>query len=391
MSEVVQALRAFGLTARHRWWIAPLIIGLTTMFMWAQESDLRTEPSYYAVIKTVEVTDQLDSLIAVGIQPQSVVSQPSEKAQLGMLQSTEVAARLETQVGGSAPVTVTQAERQVQFLSAIVESGGRDAFTFRFNPSNIFTFSCTEETRGYCDPLIDAYVSELVSMRTEAILTGLKNLETVLRAALIQLPKDSGNIDLLSMQAETLSAAQKLNLVVPAVISSSVDEEGATVTKVKGGSYRFGVLIGAVLVVLVWIQMAITDSRIHGKRRVLQRFPHIRYLGNNDGSDTSLRYLAASIGFQASQLDVNQIRLVPLSDFSHSELQHHLQTALPTLGINLSPPPVSMGVSELMSSSESADVIILRQHVDRLNLLEAAVEALENSGRRLIGITIVSR
>jgi hypothetical protein len=391
MSEVVQALRAFGLTARHRWWIAPLIIGLTTMFMWAQESDLRTEPSYYAVVKTVEVTDQLDSLLAVGIQPQSVVSQPSEKAQLGMLQSTEVAARLETQVGGSAPVTVTQAERQVQFLSAIVESGGQDAFTFRFNPANIFSFSCTEETRGYCEPLIDAYISELVSMRTEAIQTGLENLETVLRTALVQLPKDSANVDLLSLQAETLSAAQKLNLVEPAVISTSVVEEGATVTTVQRGSYSFGVLIGVILILLVWSQMAFTDQRIHNHRRISQRLSNVRYLGNTDGGDVSQRHLAASIGYQANQLAVRDVRLVPLTNAGNEKLQRDLQSKLPSLTISTTQSVTTMDVEQLISSAATADVLVVQRHADRLDTVENAVRVLQNSGRRLLGFVIVSR
>ncbi|NCX76861.1 MAG: hypothetical protein EBX09_07500, partial [Actinobacteria bacterium] len=170
-----QALRSFLLVARHRWWIAPLVLSLTVGFIWAQESDLRTEPAYYAVSRSIEVADDLDALLVAGIQPKSVVLRPSERAQLSLLNGEDVKARVVAAVGGDAPVTVSQSEQQVQFLSAVVEEAGRDSFTFRFVPSNVFTLSCTEEVRAYCEASIDGYIAELIQLRKSGIAAGLEH------------------------------------------------------------------------------------------------------------------------------------------------------------------------------------------------------------------------
>ncbi|NCY09520.1 MAG: hypothetical protein EBX38_03905 [Actinobacteria bacterium] len=91
--------------------------------------------------RSIEVADDLDALLVAGVQPKSVVLRPSERAQLELLKSEDIKARVIATVGGDATVTVSQSEQQVQFLSAVVEEGGRDTFTFRFVPSNVFTLS----------------------------------------------------------------------------------------------------------------------------------------------------------------------------------------------------------------------------------------------------------
>ncbi|MGA1353064.1 MAG: hypothetical protein ACO31V_08450, partial [Ilumatobacteraceae bacterium] len=47
-------LRALWETVRLRWWVIPITPLLAVGFLWAQETDLRTEPASYFVSRSYE-------------------------------------------------------------------------------------------------------------------------------------------------------------------------------------------------------------------------------------------------------------------------------------------------------------------------------------------------
>jgi len=74
-------LAAFWETLKLRWWVVPVVVGLAVGFLWAQESDLRTEPSSYYITRTYEARDSTAVLASVGIDPVSVRAFPDANNQ----------------------------------------------------------------------------------------------------------------------------------------------------------------------------------------------------------------------------------------------------------------------------------------------------------------------
>ncbi|MGA1143464.1 MAG: hypothetical protein ACO3V6_09065, partial [Ilumatobacteraceae bacterium] len=92
-------LPAFWETLKLRWWVIPAVIAVAVGFLWAQESDLQTEPGSYYISETYEARDPTAVLASVGIDPVSVRAFPDANNQLLLLQSAAVKAEIAEQVG----------------------------------------------------------------------------------------------------------------------------------------------------------------------------------------------------------------------------------------------------------------------------------------------------
>ncbi|MFZ9340262.1 MAG: hypothetical protein ACO24J_06545, partial [Ilumatobacteraceae bacterium] len=94
-------LRALWETVRLRWWVIPITPLLAVGFLWAQETDLRTEPASYFVSRSYEGRDPTGVLASVGIDPVSVRSFPDVNNQLLILQSAKIRNEIAEQIGSS--------------------------------------------------------------------------------------------------------------------------------------------------------------------------------------------------------------------------------------------------------------------------------------------------
>jgi len=387
MIAVPGPLESLLSAARLRWWIAPLVLSVSVAFMWAQESDLQTSPGYVAYTKSVELGDNLNTLAAVGIQPQAVSSRPSALGQLTVLRSEETRKRLAAMTGGDAEVSVSQSEAQVQFLSAITETDGRDSFTFRFVPDTVFTFSCTEEVRAYCEPMIDSYVAELVSIRKSSIINGLDDLTAVLSGSLSI--ADSVSVSRVQGQLAALGSLRASLVVDVTTLGTSVVEEGATVTTVRRGSYTFGIVVGLGITLLIWAQLAISDKRIRSRRQLVQRLPEVRVLGELDTQNSSPQFASAAITHAALSNAKVAVRLVPVSGELNVEIADAISKTVVNVDLHTVGPLNTLGVPEILGESASADVLIVKRHADEFDQVAQASAILQNSGRTVLGILLV--
>ncbi|MEY3362973.1 MAG: hypothetical protein RLZZ538_516, partial [Actinomycetota bacterium] len=64
-------LPGFWETLKLRWWVIPVVVTVAVGFLWAQESDLRTNPGSYYISETYEARDPTAVLASVGIDPVS--------------------------------------------------------------------------------------------------------------------------------------------------------------------------------------------------------------------------------------------------------------------------------------------------------------------------------
>lgn len=386
MSQVSQFAYRLLVTVRRRWWVAPIVISLALGFVWAQESEFRTTPGSYSIDRTYELTDGLNALLAVGIQPQAVVPVPTEKAQLALLTDSATMQRISEEIGGPASVTIRQSEQQVQFVSAVSESGGQNAFTFRFIPSNVFTFSCTEESRGYCPVAIQEYVEELVTGRTSALLRGISDLRTILDRAAASMSGVESNT--LFRQVAALEALEDDFKVNVSIVRESVAEEGATIDNVSGGSLTFAVLIAALIVILIWVQMALADRKVHDEAILAATFRDIPLLGRLNESEASLNFVAAAISHRAEQAGVRELRLVPVTQ-EIPGLSERLLRDLPNLSVVESSPLRCLSVKQIRAESVGSDLIVVCQHRDKLEDVSETIRVLSHSGRIVLGMIML--
>lgn len=388
MIAVPGPLESLLSAARLRWWVAPFVLSVSVAFMWAQESDLQTSPGYVAFTKSVELGDNLNTLAAVGIQPQAVSSRPSALGQLTVLRSEETRERLAARVGGDADVSVSQSEAQVQFLSAITETDGRDSFTFRFVPNTVFTFSCTEDVRAYCESMIDSYIAELVSLRKSSIVNGLDDLTAVLGGSLST--ADSVSVSRIQGQLAALASLRASLVVDVTTLGTSVVEEGTTVTTVRQGSYTFGLVVGLGITLLIWAQLAISDKRIRSRRQLIQQLPSVRVLGEFGIRNASPQFASAAITHAALSSGRNVVRLIPVSGELNAEVADVISKTVVNVDVHTARPLNTLGVPEILGDSASADILIVKRHADEFDQVAQASAVLENSGRAVLGILLVS-
>jgi len=234
-------LRAFVATLRQRWWVIPAALAVSIGFLWAQESDLQTEPGSYYVSRTYEARDPTAVLASVGIDPVSVRAFPDANNQLLVLQSAEMRSEIAQSLGADVAVTVSRS-RPTFTLVDTLESDGQSSFVFQSAGVPTYSFACNEPVKATCAAAIDAYVDKAVELRREAFVAGIADL----RAVLITVSNASPDPAI----ATKLSALDVLveRLETPFVQIASTEESiGATIASVRRPTYTFGVVAGLVI------------------------------------------------------------------------------------------------------------------------------------------------
>lgn len=172
-------LAAFWETLKLRWWVIPAVVAVAVGFLWAQESDLRTEPGSYSISETYEARDPTAVLASVGIDPVSVRSFPDANNQLLLLQSAAVKAEIAEQLGSDVAVTVTRSRPSFTLVDTL-ESDGQSSFVFTSAGVPTYNFSCNQPVKADCQAAIAAYVAKTTEIRRDALAAGLADLRAVL-------------------------------------------------------------------------------------------------------------------------------------------------------------------------------------------------------------------
>ncbi|MFM7081936.1 MAG: hypothetical protein ACKOYI_08275, partial [Actinomycetota bacterium] len=120
----------------------PAVLAVAVGLLWAQESDLRTEPASYFVSRTYEARDPTAVLASVGIDPVSVRAFPDVNNQILILQSGEIRSEVSRLIGEDIPVTIVR-NRPTFSLIDTLESDGQSSFIFQSAGVPTYSFSCT--------------------------------------------------------------------------------------------------------------------------------------------------------------------------------------------------------------------------------------------------------
>jgi hypothetical protein len=311
-----------------RWWIVLIAALLGTIAMWSQESDLQTTPARNEVRRVYESRDETAMLSLVGIDPATISPFPSFNHQIIQIQEPAMRDAITAATGVNVGVSITRSEQRFSLLDT-VEGDGKTKFTFLSVGTPTYTFFCETESVDNCNTAIDAYVEQLQQLRKQSVVTGIQRLQQLLSSLPLTTTAHADKI-------EALAAAKDLVKGELALLSTTTVAEGPTVSTVKSSTYAFGFAGGALIGLIIALQLTLVDKRIRSIEQIAKRFGYDRVIGTADSSSASIQHLAAALVARAHQHGVSAIVLVPASASEKTnDLTQKLNEVTQPLGITV--------------------------------------------------------
>ena len=371
---------ARGVTSR--WWIVLIAALIGVVAMWSQESDLSTTPATTEVFRTYESRDETALLSLVGINPATVSPFPSFENQVLQIQEPSMRDAIATKIGFEIGVSVSRSEQRFSLLDT-VEGDGKTKFTFLSVGTPTYTFYCSDASVDRCNTAIDEYLLQLQEVRKQSIVSGLSRLQTLLESLPVQTQSNAEKI-------EALKSAKPLIKGELALLSTTSNAVGATVSTVGLSTYAFGLIGGALIGLLIALQLTLTDKRVRSLSQLSKRFETRALLGMATPDPASIQHAAAAIVARAHSLSLSSVALVPVDEHTSPQLLvEQIHAATSPLGVtvtsltNIS----SLSASDLISS-KSGMIALASCGVSLMEDIVSTWSVLENADKPVIGVLL---
>jgi hypothetical protein len=366
-----------------RWWIVLIVALVGTVGMWSQESDLAVTPALTAVERVYESRDETALLSLVGIDPATVGALPSFDNQILQVQSPESRAKLAEETGNDAEVFITRSEQRFSLLNT-AEGDGKTKFTFLSVGTPSYTFRCVNNSEENCNTAIDAYLAELSDVRKTSITSGLERIKTMLTQV-----AQSGSVDA-QQKIVGIDSATPLITGELALLSTSSEVIGGTITTVKSSSYAFGFAGGALIGLLVALQLTIIDKRVRTLSQIAKYVEQPAILGYATSNPASLQHVAAALVARARQASQSMVVLIPsTSSENTSEISLRLNSITSALGVTvLSQPGVALISAEALVSEKTAYVVVATANKSKSPEIIDTWSVLQSAQRSVLGVIL---
>lgn len=382
-------LRSVRDALKLRWWIVPLVMVISVGFLFANESDLQTSPGYVQISRIYEARDESAVLTVAGIDPASIVPYPSFDSQLLALQTPETRQKIASSINAETFVAVSRSEQKFSLLDTI-EGEGKKRFTFLSVGTPSYTFSCAAPTEDECNIAIDAYVAEISRLRAESIQQGFDRAEKLV-GALTGNPQGDNRSFVIQQQA--LAFAKTLVTGEMTLISTTSENIGPTVSTVKASTYVFGLGVGALLGLLIVLQLTLTDRQIRTVRKLISTVGEENVLGvlSLDGQNSSPQHVAAGLVHQAALHGATVIRLLPIGDDNSDSATTALTEALHghPIAVTSMNSADYLTTSELLPPPHSILALVTDTRTSRTDDLEKVWTIAEHAGNTIAGVILV--
>jgi hypothetical protein len=365
-----------------RWWIVLIAALLGTVAMWSQESDLSTTPALTEVVRTYESRDETALLSLVGIDPSTVIPFPSFENQVLQVQEQAMRDSISSRIGFSAAVSVSRSEQKFSLVNSNL-GDGLTKFTFLSVGTPTYTFFCTDESAENCNTAFDEYLLELQEIRKQSIISGLDRLQILLESLPVRTQSTSEKID-------ALKSAKLLIKGELALLSTTTTAVGATVSTVKTTTYLFGLIGGALIGLLIALQLTLTDKRVRSLSQLAKRFESHALLGIVTSAPASIQHVAAAIFARAHSLSLTSVALVPVDERTstqHAAEQIHAVTSPMGVTVSSLTNISALSASDLISS-KSGMIVLASRGVSRTEDIIATWSVLENAEKPVLGVLL---
>ena len=366
-----------------RWWIVLIAALLGTIAMWTQESDLTTTPLTTEVLRTYESRDETALLALVGIDPATVSPFPSFEHQVLQIQAASVRDEIAAKLGFEVTVSISRSEQRFSLLDT-VEGDGKTKFTFLSVGTPTYSFSCTDGSPENCNTLIDEYVARLSQMRKESIVSGLDRLQLMLESLQLNTP---ANLDRIA----AISSAKTLINGELALLSTTNMPIGGTVSTVKSSTYAFGFFGGALVGLLLALQLTLIDKRVRTIHQLSKKFGPESVLGEIRDGKHSVEHVAAAIVAKAGHQSISAVSVLPANEkFSVEVLGSNLSAITQQLGLTVEAlPEINLVNASRLLSSPRAAVVVAESGKTRFEEIERTCAILRAANTLVLGILLV--
>lgn len=364
-----------------RWWIMLVAALLGTVAMWSQESDLSTTPSTTAISRVYESRDETSLLSVVGIDPATINPLPSFDNQILQVQEQASREKIAQEIGINLEVTITRSEQRFSLLNTS-EGDGRTKFTFLSVGTPTYTFNCSDSTAETCHTAIDAYVAELSKVRKESIVAGMQRVKSMLSTV-----AQSGSVDAQEKVAG-IDAALPLITGELALLTTTEEQFGGTITTVKKSTYGFGFVAGALIGFLIALQLTIVDKRVRSLSQLAKHVERTDILGHATANTASLQHLAAALVARANRQSITSIALVPAAPTGNaSDLAAKLHAITQPLGVSIiAQPSVSSIDAQTMLSMGAGSVVVAEAKRSTTDDVVKTWSVLASAQRIVVGV-----
>jgi hypothetical protein len=366
-----------------RWWIVLIAAILGTIAMWSQESDLTTTPSTTEVFRTYESRDETALLSLVGIDPATVSPFPSFEHQVLQIQTASVREAIAAKLGFEVAVSISRSEQRFSLLDT-VEGDGKTKFTFLSVGTPTYTFYCSDASVDRCNAALDEYQIELQSIRQQSIVSGLDRLQLLLESIPVSTQANADKI-------EALKAAKPLIKGELAMLSTTSNAIGGTVSTVKTSTYGFGFIAGALVGLLIALQLTLVDKRVRSLSQLSKRFETRALLGVVTPEPSSIQHVTAAIVARAHALSLTSIAIVPVDQQTLTKnLTDQINAVASPLGVSVvSLPDIStLSASDLISST-SGMIALATCGKSLTEDIVATWSTMENAQKPFLGVVLV--
>jgi hypothetical protein len=365
-----------------RWWVVLIAALLGTVAMWSQESDLATTPASVEVVRTYESRDETALLSLVGIDPSTVSPFPSFENQVIQVQSQTMRDAIATKIGFSAAVSVSRGESRFSLINTN-EGDGKTKFTFLSAGTPQYSFYCSDATEVKCNTALDEYLLRLQEIRQQSIVSGLDRLQTLLESLPINTAANEEKIS-------ALKAAKPLINGELALLSTSTNAVGGTVSTVKSSTYTFGFIGGALIGLLIALQLTLMDKRVRSLSQLAKRFESQSLIGMVTRESASIQHVAAAVVARANALSLSSVALVPVDEQTDApKLAEKLDAVTASMGVTVtSLAPISSLTASDLISSHSGMITLASRGVSNTEEIVATWSVLDSAQKPLLGVIL---
>ena len=365
-----------------RWWIVLIAALLGTIAMWSQESDLSTTPAITEVVRTYESRDETALLSLVGIDPATISPFPSFENQVLQVQEESMRKAIAEKIGFSASVSVAREEQRFSLINTN-QGDGLTKFTFLSVGTPKYTFYCSDASEERCNTALDEYLVQLKEVRKLSIISGLDRLQVLLES----LPLDTqSNVE----RIEALKATKPLVKGELALLSTTSTAVGATVSTVESSTYAFGFTGGALVGLLIALQLTLVDKRVRSLSQLTKRFESQSLIGMVTSESASIQHVAAAVVARAHALSISSVALVPVDEQTEAlKLAEKLDAVTASMGVTVTSlaPTSSLSASDLISS-HSGMITLASRGVSNTEEIVATWSVLESAQKPMLGVLL---
>jgi hypothetical protein len=285
-------------------------------------------------------------------------------------------------IGFSVSVSVTREEQRFSLINTN-QGDGLTKFTFLSVGTPKYTLYCSDASEERCNTALDEYLLRLQEIRKQSILSGLDRLQLLLES----LPLNTqSNVE----QIAALKAAKLLINGELALLSSTSTAVGATISSVKYSTYAFGFTGGALVGLLIALQLTLIDKRVRSLSQLTNRFESQSLLGLVTQEPASVQNVAAAIVSRARNMSSTSVALVPVDEQTGvKDLISRINAVSSSMGVSVtSLTAISSLSAKDLVSCESAMLVIATRGVSSTDDIVTTWSVLEKANKSMLGVLL---